>query len=139
MAMDRKVVEAKVDEVLSAKIKKNAVARKEKQSTPDVGMPSSGADNPFAAFGGGGMPDLSAMAGMQGGKLPLKMRIMTKLAGLAMNPKFSRFLQKKWWPLWVVVGILLSGFIVIGAVFFLIWKMIKGIIGAYTDMFKKRS
>ncbi len=140
MAMDRKVVEAKVDEVLSAKIKKNATARKEKQATPDVGMPNAGgADNPFAAFGGGGMPDLSAMAGMQGGKLPLKMRIMTKLASLAMNPKFSRFLQKKWWPLWVVVGILLSGFIVVGAIIFLIWKMIKGIIGAYTDMFKKRS
>ncbi|PQJ28679.1 hypothetical protein BSZ32_09310 [Rubritalea profundi] len=139
MAMDRKVVEAKVDEVLSAKIKKNATARREKQSAPDIGMPNMGADNPFAAFGAGGMPDLSAMSGMQGGKLPLKMRIMTKLAGLAMNPKFSRFLQKKWWPLWVVFGILLSGFIVIGAVLFLIWKMIKGIIGAYTDMFKKRS
>jgi mannose/fructose/N-acetylgalactosamine-specific phosphotransferase system component IID len=66
------------------------------------------------------------------------MRIMAKLAGLAMNPKYARFLQKKWWPLWVIVGILLSGFIVIGAVLFLIWKLIKGIIGAYTDMFKKR-
>ena len=140
MAKDRKVVEAKIDEILSAKIKKNATARKEKKSSPNAGMPNAGGtDNPFAAFGGGGMPDLSAMAGMQGGKLPLKMRIMTKLAGLAMNPKFSRFLQKKWWPLWVVVGILLSGFIVIGAVFFLIWKMIKAIIDAYTDMFKKRS
>lgn len=140
MAMDRKVVEAKVDEVLSAKIKQSASARKEKQSSPDAGMPNAaGADNPFAAFGGAGMPDLSAMAGMQGGKLPLKMRIMTKLAGLAMNPKFARFLQKKWWPLWVVVGILLSGFIVVGAVLFLIWKMVKSIIGAYTDMFKKRA
>jgi len=138
--MDRKVVEAKVDEVLSAKIKKNATVRREKQSSSDSGMPNMGADNPFAAFGAGGMPDLSAMAGgMQGGKLPLKMRIMTKLASLAMNPKISRFLQKKWWPLWVVVGILLSGFLVIAAVFFLIWKLIKGIIGAYTDMFKKRA
>ena len=73
----------------------------------------------------------------QGGKLPLKMRIMAKLAQLATNPKFARFLQKKWWPLWVVVGILLSGFIVIGAVLFLIYKMIMGIVSAYTDMFKK--
>lgn len=137
--MDRKVVEAKVDEVLSAKIKKNATVRREKQSSSDSGMPNMGAGNPFAAFGAGGMPDLSAMAGMQGGKLPLKMRIMTKLASLAMNPKISRFLQKKWWPLWVVVGILLSGFLAIAAVFFLIWKLIKAIIGAYTDMFKKRA
>ena len=139
MAVDRKVVEAKIDEVLSTNIKKNATARREKQPSSGSGMPNMGADNPFAGFSAGGMPDLSAMAGMQGGKLPLKMRIMAKLAGLAMNPKFSRFLQKKWWPLWVVVGILLSGFIVIAAVFFLIWKLIKGVIGAYTDLFKKRA
>ncbi|MFC5051015.1 hypothetical protein ACFPK9_10350 [Rubritalea spongiae] len=138
MAVDRKVVEAKVDEVLNANNKKskaNAAAKKEQHPFPG-GMPNMGADNPFAAFGAmGGMPN---MAGMQGGKLPLKMRIMAKLAQLATNPKFSRFLQKKWWPLWVVVGILLSGFIVIGAVLFLIYKMIMGIVSAYTDMFKRK-
>lgn len=133
MAMDKKVVEAKIDEVLSANNKKTAAAKKEKQESNSFGgdMPDMSA-NPFAAFSGGGMGD------MPNGKMPLKMRIMAKLAGLAMNPKYARFLQKKWWPLWVIVGILLSGFIVIGAVLFLIWKLIKGIIGAYTDMFKKR-
>lgn len=131
MAMDRKTVEAKIDEVLTANSKKNAAVKKEKQQQADAdpfagGMPNMG-DNPFAAFGGAG------------GKLPLKMRIMTKLAGLAMNPKISRFLQKKWWPLWVVVGILLSGFLIIGAVLFGIWLLIRGIINAYADLFKKRS
>ncbi|MGJ8673122.1 hypothetical protein [Rubritalea sp.] len=140
MAVDRKVVEAKIDEVLNANSKKSretAAAKKEQTPFAGGGMPNMGADNPFAAFGamGGGMPD---MAGMQGGKLPLKMRLMTKVAQLAMNPKFSRFLQKKWWPLWVVVGILLSGFIVIGAVLFLIYKMVMGIVGAYTELFKKK-
>lgn len=128
--MDRKTVEAKIDEVLSANSKKNAAVRKEKQQQQadpfPGGMPNM-EDNPFAAFGGAG------------GKLPLKMRIMTKLAGLAMNPKFARFLQKKWWPLWVVVGILLSGFIIVGAVLFGIWLLIRGIINAYADLFKKRS
>jgi hypothetical protein len=141
MAMDRKVVEAKVDEILSAnnkKTKETAAAKQEQNPFAGGGMPNMGADNPFAAFGAmGGMPDMSAMAGMQGGKLPLKMRIMAKLAQLATNPKFSRFLQKKWWPLWVVVGILLSGFIVIGAIVFLIYKMVMGIVSAYTDIFKR--
>jgi len=129
MALDRKVVEARIDEVLSANNKKTAAAKKEKQdaSSFDGGMPDMG-DNPFAAFAGAGA----------NGKLPLKMRIMTKLAGLAMNPKISRFLQKKWWPLWIVVGILLSGFLVVGAVIFLIWLLIKGIFNAYSDLFKKK-
>ena len=134
MAVDRKVVEAKIDEVLSANNKKQAAATKSDPFTSG-GMPNMGADNPFAAFGAmGGMPD---MAAMQGGKLPLKMRLMAKLAQLATNPKFARFLQKKWWPLWVLVGILLSGFLVIGALLFLLYKMVMGIVSAYTDLFKR--
>lgn len=137
--MDRKIVEAKVDEILSANIKKSAAARKEPQQAEPTsgGMPNIGTDNPFAAFGSAGMPNLSSMATMQSGKIPLKMRIMTKLSSLATNPKYVHFLQKKWWPLWVIVGILFSGFILIGTVIFLIWKMLKSIFSAYTDLFKK--
>ncbi|MFC4992819.1 hypothetical protein [Rubritalea tangerina] len=142
MAMDRKVVEAKVDEVLSANNKKSAATRQAKTPGPTPSdMPNIDPNNPFAAFGAmggmGGMPDMSAMAGMQGGKLPLKMRIMAKLAQLATNPKFARFLQKKWWPLWVVVGILFSGVIVVAALLFLIYKLVMSIVSAYTDIFKK--
>lgn len=141
MAMDKKVVEAKIDEVLSANSKKSKERKMQQQEESPFagnGMPDM-EGNPFAAFGAmGGMPDMSAMAGMQGGKLPLKVRIMAKLAGLATNPKFSRFLKKKWWPLWVLVGILLSGFIIIGIILFIIYKMVMGIVSAYTDLFKKR-
>lgn len=140
--MDRKVVEAKVDEVLSANNKKSKETAAQRQENNPFGsgeMPNM-EGNPFAAFGAmGGMPDMSAMAGMQGGKLPLKMRIMAKLAGLATNPKFSRFLQKKWWPLWIIVGILLSGFILVFGIFFLLWKLIKAILSPYTELFKKKS
>ncbi len=137
--MDRKIVEAKVNEVLSANIKKSVAAKKEPQQAGPTsgGMPNIGTDNLFAAFGGAGMPNLSAMAAMQSGKIPLKMHIMTKLASLAINPKYVHFLQKKWWPLWVIVSILFSGFILIGTVIFLIWKMLKSIFSSYTDLFKK--
>ena len=133
MAKDRKIIEAKIDEVLSANNKKAAASKaKSASSTADPfagGMPNMADNNPFAAFGAGAMPG--------GAKLPLKMRIMAKLASLATNPKFTRFLQKKWWPLWIIVGILLSGFILIAAILFLIWKGIKAIINAYTGMFRK--
>lgn len=128
--MDRKTVEAKIDEVLTANNKKNAAAKQEKQqqaADPFAGgMPNMG-DNPFAAFGGAG------------GKLPLKMRIMTKLAGLAMNPRTARFLQKKWWPLWIILALPLLALLIVGVVFLCIWLLIRGIFRAYADMFKKRS
>lgn len=132
--MDKKVVEAKIDEVLNANNKKTAAAKKDKQESNPFGgdMTDMGA-NPFAAFAGAGMGD------MPNGKVPLKMRIMTKLAGLAMNPTYARFLQKKWWPLWIIVGILFSGFIVVGVILFFIWKLLKAITRPYADLFKKRS
>lgn len=128
--MDRKTVEAKIDEVLSANNKKNAAAKIEKQQRAadpfSGGMPDMG-DNPFAAFAGAG------------GKLPLKMRIMTKLAGLAMNPKTARFLQKKWWPLWLILAIPLFALLIVAALLFCIWLILRSIYRAYADMFKKRS
>jgi hypothetical protein len=135
--MDRKVVEAKVDEVLSAKIKQNANARKNRSTPSGSKTPSLADTSPFAGFGAGSIPDFSAISGLDGGKLPLKIRVMTKLASLATHPQIARFLKKKWWPLWIIVGILLSGFIVIALCVFIIWKFIMSIVGAYTGMFKK--
>lgn len=125
--MDRKAVEAKIDEVITANSKKNAAAKQEQKDAPNPfgGEMPDMEGNPFAAFTGAG------------GKLPLKMRIMTKLASLAMNPKISRFLQKKWWPLWVLVGILLLIPIIIGLVLFGIWLILRSIINAYADLFRK--
>ena len=140
--MDRKVVEAKVDEVLSANNKKSKQAATQQQNgSPFAGSNMPNMDgNPFAAFGAmRGMPDMSTMAGMQGGKLPLKIRIIAKLAGLAANPKFARFTKKKWWPLWVIVGILFSGVILVVGILFLLWKLIKAILSPYTNLLKKKS
>ena len=135
--MDRKVVEAKIDEVLNSNKERSKQETSKGGSSPfaDRGMSGADAENPFSAFGGmHGMPN---MAGMQGGKLPLKMRVMSKLALLATNPKFSGFLQKKWWPLWLVIGILFSGVILLAVLVFLIWRLIRTICNAYVDLFRK--
>jgi hypothetical protein len=134
MAMDRKVVEAKIDEVLSANQDKNRQSQKARESSPQ-GNPFAGMDssNPFAAFGAmGGMPNQPAT-----GKLPLKMRLMAKLSQLATNPKFAQFLQKKWWPLWIVFGLLFSGVLIVIALFFLIYKCIMAVYQSYADLFRK--
>ena len=66
------------------------------------------------------------------------MKLIGWATRLATNPKFTRFLQKKWWPLWIVAAVLLSGFLVIGGLLYLVYKLVQTVIGAYTDLFKRK-
>ncbi|WP_018969834.1 hypothetical protein [Rubritalea marina] len=139
MAIDRNVIEARVDEVLSAndsRSQQNTRNASAAQGSPFAGtagsMPNIDPNNPFAAFQGA-----QGFGAGGPGASSLKLKLLAWLTRLATNPKFTRFLQKKWWPLWVVAGILLSGFIVLGGILFLIYKMVQAIISAYTDLFKK--
>lgn len=132
--MDRKIIEAKVDEVLSANDKKAATTKQQNQAdNPFAGGMPGMENNPFAAFGAA---DFSNMAGMA--KPPLKIRIAAKVAGMATNPKFKRFLNKRWWPLWLVVGIIFFAFALVIGLFFLVWKLLKALASPYTELFKKK-
>ena len=96
-------------------------------------MPDFDGQNPFAAFGAA--QGFGAAAGKA--PSPLRMKLIGWATRLATNPKFTRFLQKKWWPLWVLLGILFSGLILAAGVLFLIYKLVQSVVSAYTDLFKK--
>lgn len=129
--MSKKVIHAEVDEVIGKQsqpsVQKSAKKARQQAATPPSGFP----DFDFSAFsgftaGGGGFPRMS-----------WRTRMMLRLASLAANPKIRRFLQKKWWPLWLPLGLLLIAFLIAAGILFLMWKFLRALISPYRDLFKR--
>ena len=145
----KKVIEAKVDEVMSGKPSEPAQKNTtQKQARPSDEQPE-GMPDLSAMFGGAGgaegMPDLSAMFGKSGmpdlSKIPgltLRQRLTFKIVGLMSNPKL-RFLKSKWSiPLWGVIAILVLTIILSLGILFLIFKLLKAILTPYINIFRKK-
>lgn len=155
----KKVIEAKVDEVMSGKPSEPAQKNTtQKQARPSDEQPE-GMPDLSAMFGGAGgaegMPDLSAMfgAGGAGGpgaggmpdlsKLPglsWKQRMTFKLMKWGSSPKL-RFLKSKWcMPLWGLIAVILLALGLVAIVVLLAWKLLRYIFLTYFGfLFKKKS
>lgn len=154
MSKSKKVIEADVEVVSSTK------SNKQKSATPAKATKRPAkdqqADNPFAAFGAGGMggmggagmdgmPDLSALFGKDGMPdlskmpgIPLKQRLMFKFMRLLSSPKL-RFLKSKWsFPIWGVIAIVVVGLLLTVGVVFLLFKLLRALLGPYLDIFKRK-
>lgn len=132
--MSKKVIKAEVDEVIT---------RKSKSSPSKAVQPHQGSRQQadFAEFDFSQFSQFSGFTTGAGGfpKLNWRTRMMLKSAGWLANPKLRRFLQKKWWPLWLIVGAVLAVFLLVLGAIFLIWKIIRALFSPYRDLFKRNA
>lgn len=70
-------------------------------------------------------------------KMGLRARITMKVMQLMANPKTARFFKKGWWPLWLLVGILIFSLAIVAGAIFMVWRLLLLITRPYIELFTK--